>query len=435
MPTKKIKEWIEFLKHDLWRFRIQQLPGGKSRLVRLLRVLVLSLRGFHEDECHLHASALTLFTLLSLVPVVALAFGIAQGFKLKESLAEWLSKTLKDFPEVVKHVTDYANTLLEKTEGGLVAGIGVILLFWAVIKLLGRIERSFNSIWGVKKDRAIGRKLADYTLVLVLSPVLFVISSSVTQKIAETESLTKSLGSVDTALRPVSFLATLILFTILYVLMPNTRVRLIPGLVAGVVAGTIFQGLQWVYVTFQISVASYNAIYGSLAALPLFLIWIHLNWLVVLFGAEISFSWQNVETFAFEPDCLRVSGRFKRLLALRITHLLVKRFDGEEKPLSAAQLSQELEIPIRLVNEILFELMGAGIVSETRENSSQDVYYQIARPLERITVGYVCKVLDERGTDTIPVAESEELEKLSRCLQQFSEAVENSPGNMVLRDI
>jgi membrane protein len=207
------------------------------------------------------------------------------------------------------------------------------------------------------------------------------------------------------------------------------------GVLAGVVAGTVYQLLQWLYIEFQVGVASYNAVYGSFAALPLFLLWVQLSWLVVLLGAEIAFSWQNAETFELEPDSLRTSRRFKLLLALRTTHLLVKSFLSEQGPLSAQAIGHRLEIPVRLVNELLFELAAAGIVAENRLEGSEETSYQIGRPVDRLTVSYVVRALAGRGLSHLPVAESSELEALDHCLDQLGEALESSPGNLALKDI
>ena len=204
---------------------------------------------------------------------------------------------------------------------------------------------------------------------------------------------------------------------------------------AGIVAGTIFQVVQWIYINSQIGVARYGAIYGSFAALPLFLLWLQISWLVVLFGAELSFAHQNVETYEFEQDCLRISHSYKRLLSLFISHWLVKNFCTGEKPRDAQQISEKLEIPIRLVRQILYELVEAGVVSEAKTEEDKEVAYQPARDVEALTVKYVIDALEGRGHTEIPVAKSNELERLSDCLEKFGRAVEASGANVALKNI
>jgi membrane protein len=201
------------------------------------------------------------------------------------------------------------------------------------------------------------------------------------------------------------------------------------------VAGSIYHVFQWGYITFQIGVAKYNAIYGSFTAIPLFMIWLQVSWLIVLFGAELSFADQNVDTFEYEPDCLRVSYAFKRLLSLRIVHLLVKDFSDGKGALDETQIAQKLETPIRLVRQILHELMESDVISQIKRNDEKLGGFQPARNIETLTIKDVLDALEQCGSDNIPVAESEELKKLSDSLKTFEDLVARSPANMRLEDI
>jgi membrane protein len=202
-----------------------------------------------------------------------------------------------------------------------------------------------------------------------------------------------------------------------------------------VIAGTLYQVFQWGYIRFQIEVANYNAIYGSFAALPLFFIWLQLSWYIVLFGAEICFAHQNVETFEYEEDCLNASSALKRLLSLRIVHLLVARFTGGEDPPDAWEISHELEIPIRLVHQLLYDLTASDLVSEVCVEGRTLMGFQPARDSEILTVKYVIDALERRGSQSVPVAPSEELQRLTEALAAFSDLLEKSPANRKLKDI
>ena len=226
-----------------------------------------------------------------------------------------------------------------------------------------------------------------------------------------------------------------IVFTFIFIFMPNTKVKLRYALLAGIFAGTIFQVVQWIYINFQIGAARYGAIYGSFAALPLFLLWLYISWMVVLFGAEFSFAHQNVDTYEFEPDCLSASYSFKKLLSLLITNQLVKIFCDGGQPWDAAGISHKLEIPIRLVRQILFELTGAGVLSEVKINGGKDLAYQPAVDTGKLTVKYVIEALEQRGHSNIPVANAAEMDKLSKCLEIFAGEIEKSPANLLLKDI
>jgi len=275
---------VNFIKHDVWRIRRTNLPPGKSFFLTLLRVLILSVRGFNEDKCELRASALTFYSLISIVPVAAMAFGIAKGFGFEKVLEAQLRSKLTGHEEILNNVIQFSHSLLESTKGGLLAGIGLIVLFWAVIKVLGQIEESLNDIWGIKEQRSLGRKFGDYLSLMLVCPILIILSSSVTIFVTTQVTLIMERITILGAFSPVVlFLMKLLpysllwgLFTFLYMFMPNTKVRFTSALLAGVVSGTIFQVVQWAYIAFQIGVAKYNAIYGSFAAFPLFLIWLQL---------------------------------------------------------------------------------------------------------------------------------------------------------------
>ncbi len=224
------------------------------------------------------------------------------------------------------------------------------------------------------------------------------------------------------------------LFAFIYLFMPNTKVNVVSGLIGGIIAGTIYQLVQILYIHFQIGAGNANVIYGSFAALPLFLIWLQLSWRIVLFGAEVSFAHQNVDTYEFEHDCLNVSHRFKRLLSLRIVCAIVKRFSLAQEPMTANQITDELDIPIRLVREILYELAEAGIIAELKEQSEKQVSFHPSRDINQLTVQFVLETLDKKGTDKVPVVESSELMRLKESLANFEDLIRNSSANKLLKD-
>jgi membrane protein len=446
---QEIEEWIsgaiKFVTVDIWRLRLEDLPFGKSFLVKQLRVFLLALRGFVEDRCFSRASSLTFNTLLSIVPVVAILFGVAKGFgfetKLKRELFDKFSGEAQQ--EVLWKVFDFAESMLQVTKGGVIAGIGLVILFWSVINVLGNIEASFNEIWEIKESRTWARKFSDYLAIMILSPIFIMLSSSatvfITSQITHLTEQIKLLGMISPfiflGLKLIPYVLIWILFTIIYILMPNTKVNLKAGLLAGIIAGTIFQIVQWGYISFQIGTAKYNAIYGSFAALPLFLMWVQISWWVVLFGAELSFAHQNVDTYEFEPDSRRVSPAFKKVLTLQIAHLLVKNFANGEKPLTDVEICTRLKMPIRLAHIVLYDLVKSRVVSEIRTRQDRQFAYQPARDISTLTIKYVIDAIDQNGTNNIPVARTEEFVALSEAIDNFREEMEASPANRLLKDI
>jgi len=225
------------------------------------------------------------------------------------------------------------------------------------------------------------------------------------------------------------------LFTFLYLFMPNTRVRFPSALFAGIITGSIFQIVQWGYITFQVGVVKYNAIYGSFAALPLFLAWLQLSWLIVLYGAELSFAHQNVDTYEFESDALQASHRLRTLLSLQITHHLILNFSTGEKALRAREISNRLEIPIRFVNDILFELVKSNILSTTESEEDGDPGYQPALDPDKLTIQYVVEAMEHRGLNAMPYIHAPEFDALSASLESFGKTIDQLPENILLKKL
>lgn len=434
---------LQFVDNDIWRIPAKDLPWPKSFLLRQLRVIVLAFRGTVEDRCQLRASSLTFYSLLSVVPVFAMIFGIAKGFGFDRAIEQMIYEKLEGQEEVATRIVGFAQALLQNAEGGIIASVGVGILFLIIILILSDIENAFNDIWGIRSPRRLGRKVSDYLSLMLICPVLFITSSALTVVIAsgvkEVVQKIDLLGAVSPAIffvvNLLPYCVLWILFTYLYLFMPNTKINFRSGAVAGIIAAAIYTIFQWGYINFQILVARYNAIYGSFAALPLFFVWLHASWLIMLFGAEISFASQNVDDFEFEKDCRSVSHAFKRLLSLSIAHLLVKHFSNGGGGWNAIQISKKLEIPLRLVNRILYDLVSSGVVSEIKVGEGRMVAFQPAKDPETMTIKYVIDALEQKGSSSLKMAESEELQRLMKRLEVFNDLVEKSEANLRIKEI
>nr|WP_320117846.1 YihY/virulence factor BrkB family protein [uncultured Marinifilum sp.] len=434
---------MNFLSRGVWNMRLKDLSGHRYFLIRQLRIYLLSIKGFYEDKCQLRASALTFYSILSVVPVLAMAFGIAKGFGLGEKLEKELVTNLSGQQEVLRFLMEFANKMLENTEGSLIAGLGFIILFWSVIKMLSNIEESFNDVWQIKKARTWGRKFSDYTAIMIFAPILLIGSSAGTvvlktmiQEFTKGNTLLEAVGPYLTFLINLApFFLVWVLFTLLYTFMPNTHVKFKSGLIAGIIAGTIYQIFQVLYIEFQGMVTTYNAVYGSFAALPLFLMWLQLSWLIVLFGAEISFAEQNVENYEYEAESTEISYDYKRLLSLYVLHLIVRNFEKNDVPLLSQEISHKLEMPIRLVREILFELNNSGLISELMTDTDKQMAYQPAFDINKMTINKVTDVMEQNGSDKIPVLETDTYSKLKNLMDQYRQSVSLDQKETLLKDI
>jgi len=433
---------VNYLKTGIWRIPLATVQQPKAFIIRLVRTLLLTIRGFVTDNCAIRASSLTFYTLLSIVPVAALAFGIAKGFGFDKLLEKEVLESFAGQEEVVLKIIDFAHSLLENTKGGLIAGIGIVLLFWSVIKVLHHIENTLNHIWSVG-PRSFGRKFSNYLAIMLICPILIIVSSSVNVYItSQVTTITGKIALLE-MVSPLIFKSLTILpygltwfmFTLIYLVMPNLRVNLSSGILAGILSGTFFHLAQTIYISAQINVAKYNAIYGSFAALPLFLIWLQVSWLIVLLGAEISYAHQNVANYEFEPDHQKASLAFKKLLALQITHLLANKFKNGENPATAQQISQHLTIPPRLTHQILADLVDSGILSATSSNKKREAAFQPARDINTLSIGFIIDALEDKGENNLNVARTRELEILSESLRSFRDEVSKTPANRLLKDI
>lgn len=432
-----------FPKIDIWGPRLQDVSRTKAFFLKSLRILLLTLKGFHNDNCSLRASALTLYSLISVVPVMAMAFGIAKGFGFEKMLQKQLLENIPGQEEGLLYIIDFARKLLENTRGGVVAGIGVVVLFWSVIKVLGNIESSFNHIWKVEESRSFERKFSDYLSITLIAPILVIMSSSVSVYITtQVMVITKKAELLEMfspfifgSLRLLPYGLIWILFSFMYIFMPNTKVRFFSGVVAGVIAGTIYQLVQVGYIYFQVKIANYNAIYGSFAALPFFILWLQLSWFVVLLGAEISFYYQHGEVYRSKRRYECITPAIKKLLALRIVHLVVMNFLKGEKPLASSQIANLLELPLPLIRQLLAELVKGGIVSGVSGKEPEKLTYQPARAVDLLTVKSIIDALEQQGEDDIPLVQTEEVAALSDILRQFDEAIAQHPVNILLKDI
>jgi len=442
-----IAKIIKFFTTGIWQVPLEGLSFVKAYSIRCLRIIILAVRKYIRHDSSRTATVLTYYSLLNIVPLFAVVFAMAKGFGLKKFVVKQIAEMAEKAnwqASVTDQLIHFADSVLTQAKGGIIAGVGIVLLLWIVISILGKIEDSFNIIWEVKKPRTLMRKFTDYLTVLLIAPVLLAISSSIT--IVATSQISfivqhiKLLGAFSSVifllLKLLPYVTMWLLLTFVYLIMPNEKVPIRSGIVGAVVAGTLFQIVQWVYIKFQIGVASQSAIYGSFAALPLFLGWLQISWMIMLVGLEIAHANEHYETFGFHPDYARVGNATRKLLVLRIYHLLVKKFAAGEKPLTLPEIAHSLKIPVSFVREILSELSATGLVVEIAKGTRKEVSFQPGRSIEGITVK---EVLDayERGEDTgfTSMQSDESAEKLSLYIKTLYEAMEKSPGNVKLKEI
>lgn len=432
-----------YLKDDIWRIRASRLSPAKAFQTNLIRAFLLATRGFIDGKCQLRASALTFYTMLSIVPIFAMLFGVARGFGMERLFEERL---LDEFPqnhEAIVHIINFSTALLENTKTSTVAGFGVVALFWIVIRVLGQIEFSFNEIWHVSEPRSFARKFSDYLSLMLICPVLLILSGSFTVFItAYLKDISMRYSGAAYLMiafffgvKIMAYVIPWLLFTFIYVFMPNTKVKINSGVIAGLVAGSAYQILQWAYIKFQLMVTSYNAVYGTFAALPLFLIWLQTSWLVTLFGAELCYAFQNSDSFEFKPDFEKISASARRTISLAVAAFVTRNFTLDRPPVGKRDIAVALDIPEFVVENALNELVRAEMLAVIESPSEWAGKYMPAIPHEELTVARLFAALDKYGNDRVPHLQSTELAKYFSISDECMKQIEKSSCNLKLSEI
>lgn len=439
-----IKEFIlkarKFLETEIWRIKEQELPFLYSQSIKYTKVFLITGKKFWKEGIYLRASALTFYSLLSIVPVFAMAFGIAKGFGFEKILEKQIKTQLFGVvsPEVINKIITFSNNLLMSTKGGMIAGIGLIGLFWTIIRVIGNIELAFNEIWGIKKQRSFGRKFSDYLSAMLICPVLLILSSSATVFIKTQLVHMMTRFSLIGYLSPIIFFSLKFLplfvlwalFTFLYIFLPNTKVQFSAGLFAGIIAGTIYQIAQWAYLTFQIGVARYNAIYGSLAALPLFLFWLQISWIIVLIGAEFSYAYQNIDLFELEPEVKKVTPYGCAIIAIAIVREVAKNFCEGKGPLTESDICKTLMIPRSVALKAIDILIASNLitlVSKEGDEKDQIGFHPSIDP-HSLTLSQIIDMLI--GTvKELPFGDKEKIGAVFNRVSQIISLIKDSPQN------
>ncbi len=339
---------------------------SKSLKVKIIKILNLSVRTFLDSELQNRAAALTFRTLLAIVPAFALLFAIGRGFNLQDLLQSQLYQFFPAQHKAFSTAFSFVDSYLKQSAQGVFVGVGIVFLLWTLISLLSHIEDNFNRVWGVKQGRTFYRKITDYTAVCLLIPILMLCSAGINIFMSTMFDTLfgHSVNSpvISFILDCAPFLLTCVAFTLSFMIIPNTKVNLKYASISGIICGIAFQIIQLLFISGQVYVAKYNAIYGSFAFLPLLLIWLQISWLILLFGCTLTYSMQNIFHFTFTERMDNVSPQYMRKLILATAAVIAVRFARGLRPCTVGELSAKYGLPIRMVTDIVDKLHTAGVV-------------------------------------------------------------------------
>lgn len=429
------KTWVLFTEKGL-KLNKGKLLKSQGFFVKQFRILSLAIKGFNEDNCLMKATALTFYSLFSIVPILALIFAISKGFGYDKMLQQQIKANYSEYSTILDNAFAYANSMLDNAKGGVIAGLGVVLLLWSVMKLLVSIENSFNEIWEIKKGRTWIRKITDYLTIVMVGPIFIIVAGGLTVAIQTQISQFQFLSSFTVIIiEMIAFLMVALVFTFLYMILPNTKVKFQAAFPAGIIAMILFQLVQWGYVKFQIGASGLNAIYGGFAALPLFLIWVQYSWYIVLFGAELAFANQNIDHYELENEISKLNAKYKKSIALLIANMVTKRFHNGETALSAGEIADKINLPLRLVRNILNEFTSTGIFIEVKVDEKQEVLFQPAITESKLTVKAILQSIEEHGLSSLPLKESHELKAINQLLEKIEKSMDNQYSNIPVKDI
>ena len=439
MNKLDIKQIKTFLLDDIWRVTDDEVSKKRGMIYNAIKIVTLSIKEFVERRVVNKASALTYNTLLAIIPILAILFAIARGFGFANLLEDQFRSGLSSQAQAAETILTFIDSYLSHAKSGIFIGVGLILLFYTVLLLTYNMERTFNSIWQVKKPRSLYRKITDYFSMLLLLPLLTMLSSGISIFMSTfvnyIQEFTLLAPIVKFLVRLTPFVLTWGMFTALYIFMPNTKVKFKYAILPGILAGSAFQAFQYLYIGTQIWVSRYNAIYGSFAAIPMFLLWTQISWSICLYGAQLCYVAQNLRNFSFSKETENISRRYHDFLCILIMSLICKRFQTEESPYTAESLSDEHKIPIRLTTTILYELQDLHMIYETPvEGEDEEMAYLPSVDINQMNVAMLLSRLDKIGSEAFKIDRNlynAPWETLNKAREDYYE----STADILLKDL
>ncbi|SHJ79811.1 membrane protein [Reichenbachiella agariperforans] len=431
----------DFMNTDIWKSTDE--VGFVAFRNKVLRIIMIVIAEIKKDNIAIKASATTYLSLLSIVPLMAIVLGVSKGFGLEGVIEEELDRLFLGQDVVKEAILGFAQEMLNNTKGGVIVGVSVIVLFFTVMRLLHNLEEVFNDIWGKQRSRNLIRKFTDYLALLIFAPILVILSGGVTifienkirsfSRISELEDLLTPVAAFFVQLSP--FVLIWLLFTLIYIIMPNVKVTFKSGVIAGMIAGTLFQLAQWGFINFSFLMGGYGAVYGGLAVLPVFFFFTQLSWTIVFIGGELSYAIQNEKEFIPEERKIQFSYSEKRKIAITVMMAIVKAFESGEPPYTKMLLCKKLEIPHRFISNAVNRLVNAGMLTKSLHDEESHHVYLPSRDINKIDIDYVINRLENVGVEGLYDQKISEVGVVEEYMKKLKEEQRKSKNNKLLKDL
>ncbi len=434
-----IKKVHDFLRRDLWHLDTEHLNRFRTWLVYLIKLIYATIKGFTENELTLRAMSLVYTTLLSIVPLLAFSVSILKAFGVVENQLEpFLNNFLEPLGEKGTDITSQILEFINRINFGVLGVVGLLLLIYTSVSLIMKIEDSLNHIWKIKRGRSIIRRLSDYITILLIGPVLMFSAIGLTASF-ESNAIVQKVLSIEPlgmlvllGAKLIPYIFVFLVFTFIYMVIPNTKVKFKSAFIAGAIAGIAWQTTGWVFAISVAKSTKYAAIYSSLAVLILFMIWLYVNWLILLIGAQIAYCHQNLDTLDLGRTIFKLSSKVKEKLVFVIMYLIGYNFYHDRDKWTFDALVKELGLPQESVDSALSELQDKKLILETGEDPS---YYLPAKDLEVITLNEIINAA--RTNKETMLLESRYLSnpQIDKITGEVDNAIHDALGQKTLKDI
>jgi len=434
------KKITGFFTRKVWEIDTGPLGKFKTFIIKSIRLLYVAIREFTEGQLTLRAMSLVYTTLLSIVPVLAISFSVLKAFGVHNEVVEpFLQQFLAPLGERGREITTNIIGFVENMKVGVLGSLGLGLLIYTVISVIQKVEKAFNSIWRIKKTRSLARRFSDYISILMIGPVLLFsaiglkasfMSHTIVQKVVSIEPFGTLVYFIA---EKTPFIIVCAAFTFLYIFIPNTKVRFISALVGGILAGIVWQTAGWAFALFIVKSTKYAAIYSGFAILLMFMIWLYVNWLILLVGAQISFYHQYPYFLNAKNESFRLSHRLMEKLAFLIMYFIGYNYCHDKKPWTLDSLVSRLKLPVEPVDDVLVLLEKNSLLVETGDDPPA---YLPAKDLETITLKKLIRAVRVGDEGTIAIEKKVfTVPEVEGILHILDSSISDALGDKTLKDM